>query len=126
MEANGQERRSLRPLCQFPSKPSLCSCSRNMHPASFGNQLSYRLHPLTTDNLYHNKNSMPAINWKHFALSAVACLLITGIIIAATWSTPRIESIEKVEFVNIADSFVNLRMTCRVNNANFYTISGKN
>lgn len=68
---------------------------------------------------------MPAINWKHFALSAVACLLIISIIIAVTWSTPRIESIEKVEFVNIADSFVNLRMTCRVNNSNFYTISGK-
>lgn len=69
---------------------------------------------------------MPRINWKQFALSALACLLIMGILITVTWSTPRIESIDKVEFVNIADSFVNLRMTCRVNNANFYTISGRN
>jgi hypothetical protein len=69
---------------------------------------------------------MATINWKHFSLSAIAGFIITGLIIFITYSTPRIVSIDKVDFVSLADSFVNLRITCTVNNSNFYSISGKN
>jgi LEA14-like dessication related protein len=69
---------------------------------------------------------MPAINWKHFSLSAAACFILAGIVVMVTWRTPRITSIDKVEFVNITDSFINLKITCNVNNTNFYSIKGKN
>lgn len=83
--------------------------------------------PITAGNKQvSNKLIMPAINWKHFALSATAGFIITGFIVWLTYSTPRLLRIDKVEFVNLTDSFINLRIACTVDNANFFTISGKN
>jgi LEA14-like dessication related protein len=68
---------------------------------------------------------MATINWKHFFISfIVSSILIIGVV-ALTFREPKVRSLDKVEFISVTDSFLNVRANLSVENANFFSISSK-